>query len=431
MLWAQLAFAVRGHQQNRGAGELVSEHLQHEQAAGVGPVQVIQHKQERAAAGGTEHVVREGPEEPTTGSPRLSCGHVLETGQALPELGQQDCELWAVRPQISLQLVVAREPGQPAEHLDPGPVGRKALGFLTAPPGYRPTMGGRLAGQLLREPRLADAGVTHQQHGVPAAVARVVPGRQEIGHLARSADESLRSVRRRGPGRGDRRRQGDWGRGCWNRLLGLARGSGRGCLVRRRHELVADAPHRLDVPRQLGAFAQFVPHVSEVDRHDPRVAEALVAPDLLHELLRRDHPAGMHGQTSQEVELDTRERERPALEHRRSTPQVEHKLADRQAVLGPLPGTRTSSSFPRHLIPRSSIPEAGRGPGFRCPRTLWADDSRVFATVEAASRPRAGRQRGIGPPGHTAMASGFGETDASSPTSSWLTAHRRPRRSRS
>ena len=228
MLRAQLGLSVRGYQQNRGAGESGGEYLQHEKAAGVGPMQIVEHEQERAAAGGLDHVVREGAEEPTTGRARLSGGLGLETGQALPELGQQDGQLGAVLPQVLLQVVVARDLRQPTEHLDPGPVGRQALGFVAAPPSDGPAARESLVGKLLGEAGLADARVTHQQRRVPVAAARVVPSRQEIGHLARSTDESFRAVRRRGPCRVGRRRQGDCRRCCRGRPpVGAFGGSGR------------------------------------------------------------------------------------------------------------------------------------------------------------------------------------------------------------
>ena len=93
-----------------------------------------------------------------------------------------------------------------------------------------------------------------------------------------------------------------------------------------------------------------------MDPHGPGVAEAPVSPDLLHELLGGDHPAGMRGQIGQEIELGVGERERPARKHSRSAAHVDHQFADHQTIPRTFPGTtRTSSRLLRHLIPRSSF----------------------------------------------------------------------------
>jgi hypothetical protein len=79
-----------------------------------------------------------------------------------------------------------------ADDLDPGPEGGRSRPFPAATPQHHGAAHGRLGGQLLSQPGLADTGLARHQHLPAAAGDRGVQVSGQRGQFARTAHERSR-----------------------------------------------------------------------------------------------------------------------------------------------------------------------------------------------------------------------------------------------
>ena len=198
------------HELARGL-EIAQQVREQQRGRGVGPVQVVEHEDDRCLAGGVGEQPRHRREEPV--APRLdrlaqrargddAGPGAAQRGDEARELGQLRLDRARERERLALRDVVL-------ERADERLVGHERLDVAT-PVEHRRALGVRLAGELGRQPGLADAGLADQQRDLAPAVGRLLEAvaQRLQGRLATDERAQLRGERagQRDPaGAGERR----------------------------------------------------------------------------------------------------------------------------------------------------------------------------------------------------------------------------------
>ena len=256
-------------QQDLRLADLARDERQQAQRGGVGPVQVVEHDHERRAP---RRRAQEGGHpvvEPEARLRSLGPARVAPRRQLLQQLGHQPRNLLGGRePAAALGELGA----EPAQHLHPGPVRRRALALVTPPREHARARCARCARELVRGARLADARFAREQHHAAAPAPRTLERRREARERVLAPDEPVARDR------GRRRRRFEL-----------------------RHEAVAAPRHRAD-------HALLVTRVADDRARDVHgggqcaFGDDDAGPHPVEQLALRDHALAVARQIQQEVE---------------------------------------------------------------------------------------------------------------------------------
>jgi hypothetical protein len=186
----QVVVAGDGHHQHGRVARMAHQVAHEQQGVVVGPLEVVEDQQHRAFLGRRRHQVGHRPEQPGTA-----------VGARRPAGGVQR---WQHRRQLGPRLVAQRGQlaGRGGGHVAVQCLHQRLIGddrLLVAPPEQQePAPLAHPAGDLGREPRLADPGLAGHHHDVAGAAHCLVPRLRQRGQLGLAADER----RRGGSGRG-------------------------------------------------------------------------------------------------------------------------------------------------------------------------------------------------------------------------------------
>ena len=292
ILGIEFRVSVGRHHQERPPCELSCELGQEEQASLVAPLEVVDHEQHRAMFGCFAHGVDNSRKELIAGAGIDLPAERGRRATMVPVLAVEEHGRDGGRRRHPVRRLA-----QALKQLTPGPVGRQPLGVFAASPCDRRYLFSRALGEGSGETGLADSGVPGEEHQTALSGSGGVPYFEQLAPLGLPADQrpgrakgGTRALRCGGgrssglDGGGSRLcRFGGGGRSCGNggRLqhdLGACRVHGVWC-----DQLVPGSAHGLQVAGGLGGFRQLAAYIAHVHRHHAGVAEALVAPDVLHQ----------------------------------------------------------------------------------------------------------------------------------------------------
>ena len=156
----------------------------------VGPVQIVEHEHERALLRAAAQQPGERVEEPEARLLAGEAGRGRQRRQARAQLGHELRQLGRVGAERRAQPLRLGRRHELAQHLHPGPEGRRALAFEAAPDQHLRAALARHARELLGRARLADAGLAGEQHEPAAA------GERRVERALRAARACARARRR-------------------------------------------------------------------------------------------------------------------------------------------------------------------------------------------------------------------------------------------
>jgi hypothetical protein len=280
-----LGLAVQAHDHQSTRIELAREEARQSQGRIVGPVQVVERQHQRLSRAGAHEEAAHALEQAKA---RLLVvvqdAKGRDVADQLAELRHQLAELGGARPEIAGERGPIGGPGVLAQHLRPGPEGRRPAALVTAPEERQRAARARFARELLGGAGLADPRLADQQHQPPLArEGRVERQRQPLARGVPSDEGRLARCRR---------------------VRGLAPprcSTLRGSLRNVGSEAVAAAVDRLDDRAAAAVVADRPPDRRDAAGQD-RLRHRCAAPDGIEQLALGGDPLAVAHQVQQDVE---------------------------------------------------------------------------------------------------------------------------------
>ena len=152
-------------------------------------MQVVEHQHHRGTGGQRDEELHDGVEQTNALLVWLQRHRLRNVGQALAQGGHQARQRRGAGAEVGAQRRGVGGARMLCQRLDERPVRPRGFAFVTPAPQHQRRFGAGRLGELLQRARLANAGLTRQQHQPAAASPRFAQPRRQPRQLRRAADK--------------------------------------------------------------------------------------------------------------------------------------------------------------------------------------------------------------------------------------------------